>query len=119
MKRLILNLITILEVSIVQLSSEENLLSSMMLNFHIKTNIIQNSSHYADRKDVSVSVKLKAVGKLAEIIITDNGIGIPEERLPFIFDRFFRGDDSRNQNSGGSGLVWLLRESETKSRLGD
>jgi signal transduction histidine kinase len=38
------------------------------------------------------------------MMITDNGPGIGSEALQQIFERFFRGDPSRNRNTGGSGL---------------
>ena len=36
--------------------------------------------------------------------IVDRGPGIPPEKLPYLFQRFFRVDDSRNRRSGGTGL---------------
>ncbi len=42
------------------------------------------------------------------IIIEDSGIGIKEEDLPFIFERFFRADPSRGRSSGGSGIGLAL-----------
>lgn len=37
-------------------------------------------------------------------MIKDNGMGVPKEDIPYIFDRFYRVDPSRNTSTGGSGL---------------
>jgi two-component system sensor histidine kinase BaeS len=39
-----------------------------------------------------------------EVSVNDNGPGIPAEDIPRLFDRFWRGEKSRNRATGGSGL---------------
>ncbi|QNK59892.1 cell wall metabolism sensor histidine kinase WalK [Paenibacillus sp. PAMC21692] len=51
---------------------------------------------------VRASCKKTASG--VELKIQDTGPGIPREELPFIFERFYRGDKTRNRTEGGTGL---------------
>lgn len=67
-------------------------------------NIIQNSLKYMDKEQKSISVRLKEETDDVLVQIKDNGSGIPKEDVPFIFDRFYRSDRSRNSATGGSGL---------------
>lgn len=50
-----------------------------------------------------ITIKLYA-DDMARIVIQDEGVGIPEDVLPHIFDRFVRADESRARNTGGAGL---------------
>ena len=43
-------------------------------------------------------------GSQAELAIEDDGEGIAAQDLPYVFDRFYRGDPSRSRNTGGTGL---------------
>lgn len=52
----------------------------------------------------SVDISLKAENGWAKIAVTDTGMGIPEEDLAHIFDRFFRSEQSRSRSTGGTGL---------------
>lgn len=72
--------------------------------FRVISNIVQNSYIYAGRKDIVISVIVKITDNQSQIIISDNGIGVSEKKLPLIFDRFYQADESRSQNPKGSGI---------------
>ena len=67
-------------------------------------NLLANAVRHA-RPSGEVSVRL---GELdagwAEIRVIDDGEGIPEEALPFVFERFYRAGRSRSRSEGGTGL---------------
>ena len=67
-------------------------------------NIVGNAVKYKDKEDTRIQIRLHDIGTYIRIEIEDNGIGIPKADLPFIFDRFYRADASRNSRKGGSGL---------------
>jgi signal transduction histidine kinase len=52
----------------------------------------------------SISVTTLCDGDDARVLIQDDGIGILPEDIPYVFDRFFRSDDSRTRKTGGTGL---------------
>lgn len=67
-------------------------------------NIIDNSLKYLDKADKKVWLELFGGASEATVKITDNGAGIAKESLPYVFDRFYRAEPSRNTNTGGSGI---------------
>lgn len=69
----------------------------------IITNLISNSYKYLKPKG-KVEVRMKKDKQNIIIQVMDNGIGIPEKDLPYIFERFYRSDLSRDKNTGGSGI---------------
>ncbi|MCU0679252.1 MAG: ATP-binding protein [Planctomycetes bacterium] len=66
-------------------------------------NIVRNGIKYT-KPGGRVSVWAEKDEAEARIMVKDNGIGIPAEDLPFIFERFYRVDKARSRNEGGSGL---------------
>ncbi len=69
----------------------------------VLSNLIGNALRYVpDGGRVWVTANETAEG--LSVTVNDNGLGIPEEDLPFIFDRFWRKEKSRSRASGGTGL---------------
>lgn len=67
-------------------------------------NIIGNSIKYLDKSKGFINIRIKDVGDFIQVEIEDNGKGISSKDLPYIFDRFYRADSSRNSATGGSGI---------------
>ncbi len=67
-------------------------------------NIISNSVKYMDKKKGIINLRIRDAGDFVQIEIEDNGRGISVKDLPYIFDRFYRADASRNSSTGGSGI---------------
>lgn len=67
-------------------------------------NIIENAVKYMDKVNGEINIIIKQDESIVIIEIKDNGQGIPEDALPYIFDRFYRADPARNISTGGSGL---------------
>jgi len=67
-------------------------------------NIIGNSVKYIDKAKGHIDIRIKDVGDFIQVEIEDNGKGIAKKDIPYIFDRFYRTDASRNSSQGGSGI---------------
>ena len=66
-------------------------------------NLIGNSLRYVPAGG-KISIDAQNNEGSVVIQVSDTGSGIPEEELPYIFDRFWRGEKSRARVSGGAGL---------------
>ncbi len=67
------------------------------------SNLIENAINYSPN-GTRVAIALRMQGDLAEISISDQGIGIPEKDIERIFERFYRVDPARSRATGGTGL---------------
>jgi signal transduction histidine kinase len=73
-------------------------------------NLVRNSLRYTPEGGL-IAVHAERSDGRVEVSVEDTGEGIPPERLPHIFERFYRGDDSRDRASGGAGLgLAIVRE---------
>jgi len=66
-------------------------------------NIIENAIKYTPDGG-KVSVSLSRMGRDAILEISDTGVGIPEDDVAHVFDRFYRVDKARSRDTGGTGL---------------
>jgi signal transduction histidine kinase len=68
-------------------------------------NLTENAIKYASGESLSLSISVWYEGGMEHLLFTDNGQGVPEEHLPYLFERFWRGDEARSAKRGeGSGL---------------
>lgn len=67
-------------------------------------NIVSNSVKYIGNKQGALNIRINDENDFIHVEIEDNGKGISQRDLPYIFDRFYRTDASRNSNQGGSGI---------------
>jgi heavy metal sensor kinase len=81
----------------VQIKGNRELLERMTAN------ILDNAIRYSNPGD-HIEIQLEKDKNMARLQIRDRGIGIPEESLPLIFDRFYVVDKSRSKETGGAGL---------------
>ncbi len=96
----------------VVLMGDESKLSQVVYN------LIDNAVKYTPEGG-QVAVRLESEGKEAVLTVSDNGIGIPEEDVKHIFDRFYRVDKARSRATGGTGLGLSIVAQMVKLHGGD
>ncbi len=69
----------------------------------VVVNLLDNAIKYTPQKG-AINLRVTAVNGHAVLEVSDNGIGIPPEAIPHVFDRFFRVDKARTRDPGGAGL---------------
>ena len=86
--------------------------------YQVAFNLIENAIKYnqpGGRVDVTVSRREDKVA----LTVTDTGLGVPEEDLPKIFDRFYRVDKARSRAAGGTGLGLSIARDTARVHGGD
>jgi len=85
------------KIAPVTISGDAGLLKRLL------TNLIGNAIQYTPSGG-EITFVVGKDGDQAIVNVSDTGIGIPKEALPYIFDRFYRVEQSRSHETGGSGL---------------
>jgi two-component system, OmpR family, sensor histidine kinase SenX3 len=82
------------------------------------SNLVENAINYSPER-TTVNVLLKRNEEIAEITITDQGVGIAEEDIDRIFERFYRVDSARSRETGGTGLGLSIVKHVVSNHGGD
>jgi two-component system sensor histidine kinase SenX3 len=81
-------------------------------------NLVENAINYSSEKTrVTISTKLDS--QIIEILVKDQGIGIADENLDRIFERFYRVDPARSRATGGTGLGLSIVKHVVKNHGGE
>ncbi len=99
------------ELAPCEVTGDPGLLSQVVIN--LVTNAIQYN-----RVGGEVHVCVAPDEQYAKLIVCDNGVGIPLEFHPQVFERFFRCDTSRSRDSGGNGLGLSISQSIVQAHSG-
>jgi signal transduction histidine kinase len=71
--------------------------------YQVLANLLTNALRHTPENG-NITLRAETTSDSARIIVSDTGAGIPPEDLPYVFDRFWRGDKSRARTEGSSGL---------------
>lgn len=80
-------------------------------------NLLENAIAYTP-KGGKIDLALRQVNAIALVTIRDTGLGIDSAQIPYIFDRFWRVDQSRSRQTGGTGLGLAIAQSIIQSHRG-
>lgn len=81
-------------------------------------NLIENGIKYNIQSGIVTITVQKTQNHKTKIVISDTGIGIPDDMKPYIFEPFYRVDKSRSRQMGGAGLGLAMVESIVKKHNG-
>ena len=107
-------------------NSSECILGDRDKFYQLVLNLIENAVKYSKEKEGYVKISSHNDGGYYHLKIQDNGIGIPDEDISRIFERFYRVDKSRKKGGTGLGLAIVKHivkifngEINVKSKLGE
>ncbi|HUK56618.1 MAG TPA: HAMP domain-containing sensor histidine kinase [Nitrospiria bacterium] len=81
-------------------------------------NVLDNAVKYSFNSSKPVEISMENCNPYWMVRIRDNGVGIPEDELPYIFEPFYRVDKSRSKDTGGYGLGLSLCKTVMEAHQG-
>jgi two-component system sensor histidine kinase ResE len=84
----------------------------------VLNNLVSNALRHTHAGG-SIEVKARRTSRGVEVSVRDTGEGIRAEDLPHIFERFYRGEKSRNRGMGGAGLGLAIAEGIVHAHRGE
>lgn len=72
-------------------------------------NLFENSVKYAGTSPLKIRISLSRTDDRIKVCFSDNGAGVLPEKLPYIFDEFYRGDESRNKKEGNGLGLYIVK----------
>lgn len=81
-------------------------------------NLVENARRYSP-EGAPVAIDCRVVGDRVSMTISDRGSGIPAADLPHVFERFWRGDASRQRKTGGTGLGLSIVQALVRAHDGE
>jgi len=84
----------------------------------VLTNLIDNALRHTGENG-KVTVRVKVLSKGIQFEVQDTGSGIPEEDLPFVFERFYKADKARTRGRSGTGLGLAIAKNIVESHGGE
>jgi signal transduction histidine kinase len=84
----------------------------------VLNNLISNALRHT-QPEGSVRISAERVVGMVRVKVEDSGSGIAPQDLPYVFDRFYRGEKSRNRKTGGSGLGLAIARGIVKAHGGE
>ncbi|GHU60376.1 sensor histidine kinase [Clostridia bacterium] len=91
------------EVTVELELTEARIAGSQPMLFEMLYNLVDNGINY-NHPGGRVTVAVRQTGGTTEVLVSDTGIGVPEEHRERVFERFYRVDKSRSKKTGGTGL---------------
>jgi signal transduction histidine kinase len=84
----------------------------------VLSNLITNAIKYSDTEK-KIEIRLYKKTEKAYIEVSDHGIGIPEDKLPHIFEKFYRVNSNKNENITGTGLGLTVSAAIIEAQQGE